>query len=190
VASNKAIVAKYQNPHIKEYLEGLRRNQDDAIIFGDPILSRKLPRPLLFDRALAEKLSLNIPFRKDLTENQCISSATRQWRKLTQRDVNTLLSEIEKSEKEGFGTDTILSTDEVLEIREADLENFIVKNSGLIGPDLTLKGRQVDTREGRLDLLFEDKNQNLVVVELKLNEIGRGAINQLRRYIRQVKKRY
>jgi RecB family endonuclease NucS len=27
-----------------------------------------------------------------------------------------------------------------------------------------------------------------VVVELKLNEIGRGAINQLRRYIRQVKK--
>jgi hypothetical protein len=82
-ALNKAIVAKYQNPHIKEYLEGLRRNQDDAIIFGDPILSRKLPRPLLFDRALAEKLSLNIPFRKDLTENQCISSATRQWRKLT-----------------------------------------------------------------------------------------------------------
>lgn len=187
-ASNKAIVAKYQNPHIKEYFEGWRRERDDVMIFGDPILSRKLQRPLLFDRTLAEKLSLNIRFRKDLTENQCLSSATRQWRNLTEGDVSVLLSEIEKSEKEGFGTDTILSTDEILEIREADLENFIVKNSGLIDSDLTLRGRQIDTREGRLDLLFEDKNKNLVVVELKLNEIGRGAVNQLRRYIHQVKK--
>lgn len=73
----------------------------------------------------------------------------------------------------------MLSTDEVLEIREADLENFIVKNTQLIGPGLTLKDRQVDTRQGRLDLLFEDKNKNWVVVELKLYEIGRGAVNQL-----------
>lgn len=187
-ASDKAIVAKYRNPHIKEYLEGERRDRDDVVLFGDPILSRKLPRPLLFDKTLAEKLSLNIPFKKDKTENQCISSATRQWRKLSEGDVNILLSEINKSEKKGISADTILSTDEVLEIREADLENFIVKNSRLIGLNLILKDRQVDTREGRLDLLFEDKGENLVVVELKLNEIGRRAINQLRRYIHQVKK--
>jgi len=187
-ASIRAIVDKYQNPHIEEYLKGDRRDLDDAVLFGDPILSRKISRPLIFDRNLAEKLSLNIPFRDDLTENQCIGSATRQWRKLTDKDVNKLLREIKKCEEEGFSADVILSTDEVLEIREADLESFIVKNANLLGSNLVLKGRQVDTREGRLDLLFEGADENFVVVELKLHEIGRGAINQLRRYIRQIRK--
>ena len=186
-AASSSIVDKYRNPHIKEYLEGERRDDDDAVLFGDPILSRKLPQPLLFNRALAEKLSLNIPFRKNFTDNQCISSATRQWRRLTEKDVETLLLEIKKYEMKGIASDVVLLTDEVLEIREADLENFIANNVNLFGLNLTLKGRQRDTRAGRLDLLFEDENNNLVVVELKLNEIGRYAINQLRRYIRQVR---
>ena len=187
-ASDRAIVAKYKNPHIDEYRKGERRDHDDAVIFGDPILSKRLPRRLLFNRTLAQKLSLAIPFKEGFTENQCISSATRQWRKLTEEDVNILLSEIKRAERESIGADTVLSTDEVLEIREADLENFIVKNTQLIGSGLTLKDRQVDTRQGRLDLLFEDENKNLVVVELKLHEIGRGAVNQLRRYMHQVRK--
>jgi RecB family endonuclease NucS len=147
------------------------------VISGDPILSKRLPRPLLFNRTLAQKLSLAIPFKEGFTENQCISSATRQWRKLTEEDADILLSEIKRAEKESIGADTVLSTDDVLEIREADLENFIVKNTQLIGSGLTLKDRQVDTRQGRLDLLFEDENKNLVVVELKLHEIGQGAVN-------------
>jgi len=186
-AASSSIVDKYRNPHIKEYLEGERRDDDDAVLFGDPILSRNLPQPLLFSRALAEKISLNIPFRKNFTDNQCISSATRQWRRLTEKDVETLLLEIKKYEMKGIASDVVLLTDEVLEIREADLENFIVNNVNLFGLNLTLKGRQRDTRAGRLDLLFEDENNNLVVVELKLNEIGRYAINQLRRYILQVR---
>jgi len=186
-AANKAIVSKYQSPHIKEYLEGERRDFDDTLLVGDPILSRKLPRPLLFNRALAEKLSLGISFKKGFTENQCISSATRQWRKLTGKDVRRLLREIKKGEEKGITSDVVLSTDEVLEIREVDLENFIVNNVHLLGSNLTLVGRQGDTRAGRLDLLFEDKNKNLVVVELKLNEIGRYAVYQLRGYIRQLR---
>lgn len=186
-AASRSIVDKYRNPHIKEYLEGERRDDYDAVLFGDPILSRKLPRPLLFNRALAEKLSLDIPFRKNFTDNQCIGSATRQWRRLTEKDVETLLLEIRKYEVKGIASDVVLSTDEVLEIREADLENFIVNNVHLLGSNLILKGRQRDTRSGRLDLLFEDENSNLVVVELKLNDIGRYAVNQLRRYIRQVR---
>jgi len=187
-ASDRAIVAKYRNPHIREYLDGERRDQDDVMIFGDSVLSRKLPHPLPFDRKLAEKLSLKIPFKKGFTENQCISSATRQWRELTESDVRVLLSEIKRHEKKGITTDAVLSTDEVLEIREADLENFIVRNSSLIGLDLKLIRRQVDTPEGRVDLLFEDKNKTLFIVELKLNEIGRGAVNQLRRYLHHFQK--
>jgi len=190
-ASNRAIVAKYRNPHIIEYLNGERRGYNDAVLFGDPILSRKLPRPLPFNRSLAEKLSLNISFKENFTENQCITFATRAWRTLTENDVKTLLQEIEKWEKKGMPSDIVLSTDEVLEIREVDLENFIVDNLSLLERDLTLKGRQVDTSAGRLDLLLEDKDKKeLIVVELKLNEIGRQAINQLRRYIHELRKRY
>jgi hypothetical protein len=185
-AINEAIASKYQNIHIKEYEKGERGDQEDAILFGDPILSRKLPRPLPFNQALAEKLSLDIPFSEDFTENQCISSATRQWRKLNEKDVKTLLQEIKKHEKKGIASDIVLSTDEVLEIREVDLENFIVNNVHLLGSHLTLIGRQRDTRAGRRDLLFEDEDENLVVVELKLNEIGRYAINQLRGYIHEL----
>ena len=187
-ASIKAIRDKYRNPHIIEYLNGERRGEDDAILFGDPILSRVLPRLLPFDPRLAEKLSLNIPFRDDKTENQCISSATRQWRKLTDEDVEIILDEIKRFEDEGLVSDVILSTDEVLEIRESDLEKFIVKNPDVFGSNLTLMGRQVDTRAGRIDLLFQDEYESYVIVELKLNEIGRSAINQLKRHMQQVRR--
>lgn len=182
-AANKAIALKYRNPHIKEYLAGERREDDDVIIFGDTVLSLELKRPLPFDKKLADKLSLEIPFKNGFTENQCISSATRAWRELTENDVKILQSEIERSEKEGFSHDTILSTDEVLEILEVDLENFITRNSRLIGSGLVSVGRQIETPVGRIDLLFEDKNGTLIVVELKLNQIGTGALNQLRGYM-------
>ena len=156
-ATNKAIVAKYKNPHIKEFREGSRRTGDDVVIFGDTILSRRLERPLGFTRELSDKLSLGIPFKEGYTENQCISSATRQWRRLTDNDVEFLLSSIEKAELGGYDPDAILSTDEVLEIREIDLESFIIRNSGLIGRKLKLVGRQIETPTGRLDLLFSDE---------------------------------
>ena len=187
-ASIKPIRDKYKNPHIKEYLDGDRRNHDDAIVFGDPILSRMLSRPLPFDRTLAEKLSLDISFNDKMSDNQSISSATRAWRKMTNKDVELLLAEIWKYEQKKISPDIILSTDEVLEIREVDLENFIVQNPNVLEPNLTLVGRQRDTRAGRLDLLFEDQNGQYVIVELKLNEIGRAAINQVRRYLRQIRK--
>ena len=92
------------------------------------------------------------------------------------------------SPEEGFDTETLLSTDEVAEIIEKDIENFIEKTPALIGKSLKLKRRQFDTPVGRIDLLFEDKQANPIVVELKLNKIGRGAIKQLRRYMGWIKK--
>lgn len=184
VVENKAITRKYRNPHIGARISGEQTNRDDVIIFGDTVLSYKLKRPLPFDKNLANKLSLNIPFKNGKTENQCIGSATRAWRELTADDVQVLLLEIEENEKAGYNPDTIISSDEVMEILEADLENFIVRNSNLIGHDLTLVDRQMDIPGvGRIDLLYEDKNDTLIVVELKLNEIGTRALNQLRSYM-------
>lgn len=183
---DKNIIAKYINPHI---LEGKWRNEDDdVIVFGDPITSKILERPLLFNKTLSKKLSLNIPFPKGRTETQAISSATRAWRELTDENVKVLLKAIKLSEKEGVDIETILSTDEVTEIIEKDIEKFVEKNTGLIGKTLRLIGRQLDTPVGRIDMLFEDKKGNPTVVELKLNKIGRDAINQLRKYMNWVKK--
>ena len=183
------IVAKYKNPHLLEFRSGKRTDEDDNVmLFGDPITSKILERPLPFDKNLAEKLSLNIKFPKGRTETQAIGSATRAWRELTDRDVGVLLEAIRSLEREGAGVETILSTDEVTEIIEKDLENFIEKNPSLIGKSLRLERRQLDTPVGRIDLLFKDEKGNLIVVELKLDRIGRDAINQLRRYMKWVKK--
>jgi len=187
-AKDQNIFLKCKNPHIAEHREPKRRNRDDAIVFGDPILSRKLERPLPFDRALAKRLSLSINFRKGFTDSQCIGSATRQWRKLYSKDVQVLLREIKENEKTGLAVQKTLSTDEVTEIIEKDLERFIEANPKILGESLKLIGRQLQTPVGRIDLLFQNKNKTMIVVELKLNRIGREALKQLKRYMHYVEK--
>jgi len=184
VIKNKNITAKYRNPHILEF--NASNKKDDIILFGDPITSRILTRPLLFDKTLSEKLSLNIKFQKGKTETQIIGSATRAHRNLSKKDVEILLKSISIAEDKAVGINKVLSTDEVTEIIEKDIEGFIEKNSSLLGKSLILKRRQMDTPVGRIDLLFEDMEGNPIVVELKLNRIGRDAVNQLRKYMKWI----
>lgn len=69
-------------------------------------------------------------------------------------------------------------------ILEANLENLLVENVESIEPGLKLVGRQFDTREvGRLDLLCEDKDGDLVVVELKRGAASPSIIYQTQRYM-------
>jgi len=186
---DKNIIAKFKNPHLSELISGrVTEKENNVILFGDPITSKILERPLLFDRNLAEKLSLNIKFPKGKTETQAIGSSTRSWRELPDKDIEVFFKSIEQSEKEGTGIETVLSTDEVTEVIEKDLEKFIEKNPGLIGESVKLVKRQQDTPVGRIDLLFETKKSDFIVVELKLNKIGRDAISQLRRYMTWLKK--
>ena len=188
-AQDKNIAAKYQNPHILEFLSGKRTdNNDDVVLFGDPITSRILRKPLLFDKTLTEQLSLNIKFPNGRTETQIIGSATRSWRELKDKDVEVLKEAIRLWEKVEISAETILSTDEITEIIERDLEGFIENDPTSIGHNLKLVRRQLDTPVGRIDLLFEDTKGNMIVVELKLDKIGRGAVSQLRRYMNWVEK--
>jgi len=70
------------------------------------------------------------------------------------------------------------------ELLEANLENILVNRVGDIEPGLKLIGRQLDTKEvGRLDLLCEDINNNLVVIELKRGTAGPSIIDQTQRYM-------
>ena len=135
---NQLIMDKYKNPHLKR---GPYKDKQDVLIFGDPILSKKLSRPLPFDKNLAKKLSLNIPFDSKHSDNACIVSATRQWRLLTDNDVKFLLEEIKRVEAEPISSDILLSTDEVSELREIDLEDFIARNPSCLGKGLVLNAR-------------------------------------------------
>lgn len=59
-----------------------------------------------------------------------------------------------------------------------DLEDWIVSHPSIIGRDLTIIGRQVQTQSGPLDVLAIDRLGNLVIVELKRNKLPREALAQ------------
>jgi hypothetical protein len=59
-----------------------------------------------------------------------------------------------------------------------DLEAWIASNPSVIGQDLIVIGRQVQTLSGPLDLLAIDRSGNLVVVELKRDKLPREALAQ------------
>jgi len=185
---DKAIRAKYRNPHIVECLARKRpiHGDDDTIVFGDPITSRVLEKPLPFDRKLAGKLSLNVRFPANKPETQVIGSATRAWRALTDRDVRVLLKEIAAEQKRSHQY-SLRSSEEVAETLEKDIEHYIAQNPGLIGKGLRLAKRQEIVGSGRLDLLFEDRQGGWVIVEVKLNRIGRDALQQIKTYIHDLR---
>jgi RecB family endonuclease NucS len=157
-------------------------------VFGDPITSKILGRPLVFDKTLAKKLSLNFDFSEGKTETQVIGSATRAWRELTKNDVNILLKEIEKWETKVGPAKQVLSSEEVSDVVEKHIEDILAKQPDLIGRDLKLERRQLVTDDGRIDLLFQDLKGNKIVVEVKLGKIGRSAVKQTKRYMKWIKK--
>jgi hypothetical protein len=183
------IGTKYKNPHIVECLarKSPIHGKDDAIVFGDPITSHILGKPLLFDRKLAEKLSLNIRFDANRPETQVIGSATRAWRELTDKDVKILLKAIGAAQT-CLRPQLLRSAEEVGETIEKDIEDHLANNPALIGKGLRLTERQLPIGEGRLDLLFEDQKGNLVVVEVKFNYIGRDALRQVQTYVHELRK--
>jgi Predicted nuclease of the RecB family len=63
--------------------------------------------------------------------------------------------------------------------REAEhLEEWIVSTSEVLGEDLLLIGRQVQTRSGPLDLLAVDRAGNTVIIELKRGLVAREVLAQ------------
>jgi RecB family endonuclease NucS len=158
-----------------------------VLVFGNSVESYVPRIPLPFDRRLAEKLSLNIKFLPDRTEKQAIVWSTRAWRKLTQKDVEILKSEIELHEESLPVIKPFMSSDEVFETLEYDIESYLAGKPELLGKELKLIDRQQPIAGGRLDLLFEKTNGDWVVVEVKLNRIGRHAIRQIKRYITQLR---
>lgn len=59
-----------------------------------------------------------------------------------------------------------------------DLEEWITTNPEIIGSDIAIIGRQVQTSSGQLDLLGIDNDGNIIIVELKRDKLPREALMQ------------
>lgn len=71
--------------------------------------------------------------------------------------------------------DTTMSDEGCLEY---DLESWIWSNPEIIGTDIMIIGRQVETASGTIDLLGIDRSGNTVVIELKRGLLPRDALAQ------------
>ena len=195
---DSSIRSKYKNPHIERWLKGKQGTQaDDVMVFGDPITSMILTKPLPFDKKLAQRLSFHptkpIPFPAGRPESLAIGSATRSWRQLTDKDVRILQKAIAHCEGSTEGDISlslqgILTTEEVSQVVEKHIEGLIFRNPKLIAEGVKSVKRQVETDEGRIDLLLETKSGHVIVVEVKLHRIGRDAVKQLRGYMKWARK--
>ncbi len=74
-------------------------------------------------------------------------------------------------------------------MREKDIENLVAKypNEFLSDKELKLIGQQIRLESYFADILFEDKNRNKVVVEIKRGILPRSAIPQIMDYYGVIK---
>lgn len=170
--NDKYIISKYRNPHLsREELYNY-----DTVVFGNPIYSKILRHSFITDMEVLNKLSSKP------------KSIYRPW--LGNEDVNFLLDEINKFEKQSFLKDTFLSSNEVEQLQEEDIEGFIESNPQTVEKNLSTFKRQYVLKSGeRVDLLLKDKDV-LVVVEIKRGSIGRDTYNQIRRYQKEVENEF
>src|SRR5699024_6523822 len=154
------------------------------------IRSRKLENPLELTPELLNQLTQKPNLSPNQTTLAAISSALRAWKILNNEDVDFLLQCIDENEKSGRLSNTTLSTEEVFEVLERDIEKFIAINPEILGEGYILEKQQhIFSDDSRLDLLLYDKeNDCRVVVEVKKGMIGREAKHQVKRYMKLCKK--
>ncbi len=95
-----------------------------------------------------------------------------------------------------LGFEVIKSTEETEEKEEGffvsfeqDLENYIARNIEVLEEGLRLIRRQYEVPTGRIDILAEDREGNLVVIELKAGEATESSLTQLLAYISAIQER-
>ncbi len=160
---------------------------DDWLFIGNKNQSKRLRKPIPFNRYLADKLSLNINFMPyengQRSELQVIGSATRSQRELSEKDVQVLLTEIKKHEENAKiqnspevlrhfyfydEFENVIPMDEVHKIKEFEIQSLIRKNPEIIEEGLKVRAYEKVLPDGdRLDILFEAKDGSLIVAELK-----------------------
>lgn len=184
---------------------------DDWVFVGEKCLSKRLRKPLPFNKALADKLSLNINFDdlavKKRSEVQIIGSATRSHRELNANDVKILLDEIHKRESNAKVENTdevqyhlyfydegedLIPFDEVHQVKESEIQKLIRKNPQIIENGIKVIDYEKVLPDGdRLDLLLEDLKGNIIVAELKGPDCVSDSIpTQIASYVRDIQSEF
>lgn len=184
---------------------------DDWLFLGNKKTSKRLRKPLPFNKLFASKLSIGIDFTASdsgkKSELQVIGSATRQHRQLSDRDVEVLLEAIAKYEDNAKTenpadvqyhlyfydeSEEVIPIDEVHKLREHEIQKLLRKN-----PSVIEKGAKVITYEkvlpdgDRLDLLLEGQDGSLIVAELKgPDKLTDDIATQVASYARDIQKEY
>lgn len=171
--ADEKIMSKYKNPHLLSKVI----KENETIIFGHPIYSKELSFPMPISKAMLASLS-----KKP-------KSIARPWPRLNEKDIKLLLKEIKKFEDSGYLEDKYLMTEEIGELLESDIENFLHKRPDYISENLKEFDRQRILNSGkRIDLLFKQKgSDNYVLVEIKNSVIGREVYAQLNGYLKELR---
>jgi len=182
------ILTKYHNHHLS--IEN--PSDSDTIVFGNPITSYIFKKPVELDETILNKLSKKPNLNPHQSKHAAISSALRTWKELSKEDVDILLKQIEYEREQSFLKNTLLSTEEIKEIDEVEVENFIVNTSDFMDKDYKLFKRQFVLSDGsRLDLLYKNEfKKELVVIEIKKGALGKEVYKQICEYIKRIKESF
>lgn len=183
---NRYINGFYQNHHL--YNENSEPNE--AIVFGNPIFSKVLDIPLELTHEFLNKLSKKPNFNQRQDYQDAMTSALRTMKELSNLDVELIMAEIEKVHERSRLTDTLLLTEEVQQIKESDIEKFLIQNHKYLSHDAEIVDSQYTLANGRIiDILLKHPlKESYTVVEIKKGDIGRKELDQIRDYIQQLKK--
>jgi hypothetical protein len=184
---------------------------DDWLFIGNKDNSKRLRKPIPFNRVIAEKLSLRINFdsldKGERSELQVIGSSTRSHRQLSEDDVSELLEAINSYQENtkiinpeevqyhltfyDEGED-IIPFDEIHQIKETEIQKLLRKNPNVIEEGAKVIDYEKVLSDGdRLDLLLEAKDGSLIVAELKgPDSVSDEIATQVASYVRDIQKEY
>lgn len=170
IKKDKLILNKYRNPHIDH------GSDMDIVVFGHPIYSYILEKPLLLNDILLKELVGN----KKIGPGKLIMNKGAEDKLLklieTDQEKSLLLNEVS------------LTTEDIYHLREYDIEIFMKKNSFLLGASFKLIDSQKKFDDNsRLDLLFKD-DRGFVVIEIKKGLINQDVYKQIKGYINNLKR--
>lgn len=99
-------------------------------------------------------------------------------------DISDKVSQIaDKSVEDKWTLDDLADAELVNEVLEIEIEYALASNPGILEDGLAVLGHQYPTAVGYIDILCRDKEDNLVVVELKKGSGYYEVVGQIQKYM-------
>lgn len=102
---------------------------------------------------------------------------------------NPFRRSLEETLKANIDAERFMGSNTTTYITEKQLEDYLIKNMNLIEEGMKYMGRQIEIPGGIIDILAKDKNNNICVIELKIDE-DKSIVWQSIHYPKEIKKKY